>query len=284
MSLGQSLLNALRIRLVIKTFFQVIIFVLERATSNALSNFHRNGKLKPFSLFEFEFKNFETLVFTSYVARAFREFLVDSISEYNYVFLRDENNRGERIIHRWENVAVWLLRKLKDSGYSNIDRAFDYIVLAVMCLAYWYKGNIAASDLDQQLIGVSFISLLQLALEALSSVPQPEAEAHGEGSGEPQPEAEAHGEGSGEPQPEAEAHGEGSGEPQPEAEAHGEGSGEGSGEPQPEEGSVDVPLDAGTVRGVRRYRLRDTLEREISRQRRARSRYNLRETPARQER
>ena len=292
MTLGQSLFNALKGMKVFRYYFRVLIFVLESATSEALRGFQLDGRLKAFN--NIEFNNFEILVFTCYVTRALREFFYDSLANIECEFLEHENNQGERVIRTWDSLVEWILRKLRDSGYSNIDQAFDDIVLAVMCLAYLYDRDVQGNAIiRRRIIATTFINILQLALEALSSVqqpeanagegsgePQPEAEAHGEGSGEPQPEAEAHGEGSGEPQPEAEAHGEGSGEPQPEAEAHGEG----SGEPQSEEGSADVPLDAGTVRGVRRYRLRDTPEREISRQRRARSRYNLRETPARRER
>ena len=289
MTLGQSLFNALKGRKVFRYYFRALIFLLETATSEALRGFQLDGRLKAFN--NIEFNNFAILVFTCYVTRALREFLDDSSAHIEREFLEHENNQGERVIRTWDSLVEWILRKLRDSGYSNIDQAFDDIVLAVMCLAYLYDRDVQGYALiRRRIIATTFINLLQLALEALSSVQQPEANA-GEGSGEPQPEANA-GEGSGEPQPEANA-GEGSGEPQPEANA-GEGSGEpqpeaeahseGSGEPQPEEGSADVPLDAGTVRGVRRYRLRDTPEREISRQRRARSRYNLRETPARQER
>ena len=157
-----------------------------------------------------------------------------------------------------------------------------------------------------------------------SGEPQPEAMQFGEGSGEPQPEAMQFGEGILEPQPEAMQFGEGSGEPQPEAMQFGEGSGEpqpeamqfgeGSGEPQPEameigEGILEphseaeepatmtsversgarrrlagVPMDTDAVRGIKRYRLRETYERELSRYKNARRRYSLRNTEARQER
>ena len=157
-----------------------------------------------------------------------------------------------------------------------------------------------------------------------SGEPQPEAMQFGEGSGEPQPEAMQFGEGSGEPQPEAMQFGEGSGEPQPEAMQFGEGIlepqpeavqfGEGILEPQPEameigEGILEphseaeepatttsversgarrrlagVPMDTDAVRGIKRYRLRETYERELSRYKNARRRYSLRNTEARQER
>ena len=157
-----------------------------------------------------------------------------------------------------------------------------------------------------------------------SGEPQPEAMQFGEGSGEPQPEAMQFGEGSGEPQPEAMQFGEGILEPQPEAVQFGEGIlepqpeavqfGEGILEPQPEameigEGILEphseaeepatttsversgarrrlagVPMDTDAVRGIKRYRLRETYERELSRYKNARRRYSLRNTEARQER
>ena len=157
-----------------------------------------------------------------------------------------------------------------------------------------------------------------------SGEPQPEAVQFGEGSGEPQPEAVQFGEGSGEPQPEAVQFGEGILEPQPEAVQFGEGIlepqpeavqfGDGIAEPQPEaeeigEGILEhqpeaeepatrtsversgarrrltgVPMDTDAVRGVKRYRLRETYEREMARYKSARRRYDLRDTPTRQER
>ena len=270
MTLGQSLFNALKGKLIRTTFLLLIVRHLEYLMFDTVRQYHRTGIFHPF-------ENFDSFAFTSHVARGLNELLGDNFeSQQGFVVLAE--NSGVRVFRTWDTVVEALVGKLRFEGYSNIERAVDYIILAVMCLAFWNDMEFWMSEQDRQVKTLSFVNILQLALDALSSVPQPEAEAHGGGSGEPQPEAEAHGGGSGEPQPEAEAHGGGSGEPQPEAEAHGGG----SGEPQPEEGSADVPLDAGTVRGVRRYRLRDTPEREISRQRRARSRYNLRETPARQ--
>ena len=154
--------------------------------------------------------------------------------------------------------------------------------------------------------------------------PQPEAEEIGEGIAEHQPEAEEIGEGIAEHQPEAEEIGEGIAEHQPEAAELGEGIaehepeavqiGEWILEPQPEaeeigEGILEhqpeaeepatrtsversgarrrlagVPMDTDAVRGVKRYRLRETYEREMARYKSARRRYDLRDTPTRQER
>ena len=147
-------------------------------------------------------------------------------------------------------------------------------------------------------------------------------EALGEESGEPQREAEevedtvttTSAERSGQPQADlatvSDAIGEGSGEPQPEAAEFGEGTAEHHPEPmeisegilehQPEaeepatRRSVErsgtrrrlagVPMDTDAVRGVKRYRLRETYEREMARYKSARRRYGLRDTPTRQER
>ena len=126
--------------------------------------------------------------------------------------------------------------------------------------------------------------------------PQPEAAELGEGILEHQPEAAELGEGISEHEPEAVQFGEGILEPQPEAEEIGEG----ILEPQPaaEEPATmtsversgarrrltGVPMDTDAVRGVKRYRLRETYEREMARYKSARRRYDLRDTPTRQER
>ena len=121
-------------------------------------------------------------------------------------------------------------------------------------------------------------------------------DAIGEGSGEPQPEAAELGEGIAEHEPEAVQFGEGILEPQPEAEEIGEGILEH--QPEAEEPATmtsversgarrrltGVPMDTDAVRGVKRYRLRETYEREMARYKSARRRYDLRDTPTRQER
>ena len=125
---------------------------------------------------------------------------------------------------------------------------------------------------------------------------QPEAAELGEGILEPQPEAVQFGEVILEHQPEAVQFGEGILEPQPEAEEIGEGILEH--QPEAEEPATrtsversgarrrlaGVPMDTDAVRGVKRYRLRETYEREMARYKSARRRYDLRDTPTRQER
>ena len=267
MTLGQSLFNALKGKLIRIVFISLILSHLEQLINNTVQQYQQTGMFHPF-------RNFESIAFTSHVTRGLREVVDDSVPSSRY--LAYEDNRGVRIFRTWDTLVEELVGRLRRDGYSNIERAVDDIIFAVMCIAFWNYFMFMVSPEEQRISARTFANLLQLALDALSSEPQPGAVA-GEGSGEPQPGAVA-GEGSGEPQPGAVA-GEGSGEPQPGAVA-----GEGSGEPQPGEGIVDVPMVNETVRGVRRYRLRDTPERELSRQRRARSRYGLRDTPARRER
>ena len=256
MTLGQSLFNALKGKLIRTTFLLMIVWNLEDLAVETVRQYHQTGMVQPF-------KSLDSIVFTSHVARTLREVYDAGVRRRRYVEIND--NRGVPVFLTWETLVETIVTKLRRHGYSNIERAVDDIIFAVMCLAFWNDLQFMMSPPERRIRAISFVNLLQLALDALSSVPPPETNAAG-GSGEPQPEAEAHGGGSGEPQPEAEAHG------------------GGSGEPQPEEKAVDVPLYAGTVRGVRRYRLRDTPQRELSRQRRARSRYGLRDTPARRER
>ena len=111
---------------------------------------------------------------------------------------------------------------------------------------------------------------------------QPEAAQFGEGILEPQPGAVEVGEGILEPQPGAMEIGEGISEHQPEAEEPAtRTSVERSGTRRRLAG---VPMDTDAVRGIKRYRLRETYERELSRYKNARRRYSLRNTEARQER
>ena len=223
MSLGQSLFNALKGRLIVSAFLWLVIEYLRELTDEALTNYEENGMHHPF-------KTLESAVFTSDVVNSLKEIRDESTPEQE--FLEFENVHGVHNFCTWANLVDLLVERLRHKGYSNVDRAFDDIVLAMMFLAF---RDVLASTASA--IG-TLANLLQLAFEALSSNPEEEAGAAGEGSGEPQPEAEAQG----------------------------------------------VPMDAETVHRVRRYRLRDTPQRELSRQRRARSRYWLRDTPARRER
>ena len=267
MSLGHSLFTALKGKLIISAFLWLVISYLDDYTQEALWNYEQNEV-------QHSFNTLESAAFTWDAVGSLREIRGESINEPE--FLEFENVHGVRAFLSWANLVDLLVERLRHKGYSNVDRAFDDIVMAMMFLAFRDIFASAASEIG------TLANLLQLAFEALSSDPEEEeADGQGEGSGEPQPEADGQGEGSGEPQPEADGQGEGSGEPQPEAEAQGE---EGSGEPQPEEEAVDVPMEAERVRGVRRYRLRNTPQRELSRQRRVRSRYALRDTPARRDR
>ena len=256
MSLGQSLFNALKGRLIGSVFLLLAIGYLRKLTYEALLNYEQNGVHHPF-------ETIESAVFTSDVATILREIGDESTPEQEFLELEDVH--GVRAFCTWANLVDLLIERLRNKGYSTVDRAFDDIVLAMVFLAFWRGlgfGPLLVGHDDVETLA----NLFQLAFEALSSNLEEEAGAQGEGSGESRPEAEAQAEGSGEPRPEAEAQGEGSGEPQPEAEAQG------------------VPMDSETVHRVRRYRLRDTPQRELSRQRRARSRYRLRDTPARRER
>ena len=237
MSLGQSLFNALKGRLIVSAFLWLVIEYLRELTDEALTNYEENGMHHPF-------KTLESAVFTSDVVNSLKEIRDESTPEQE--FLEFENVHGVHNFCTWANLVDLLVERLRHKGYSNVDRAFDDIVLAMMFLAF---RDVLASTASA--IG-TLANLLQLAFEVLSSNPEEEAGAAGQGSGEPQPEAEAQG--------------------------------QGSGAPQPEEEAINVPMDAERVHRVRRYRLRDTPQRELSRQRRARSRYWLRDTPARRER
>ena len=242
-------------------FVWVVLWTLENMSLDAVWTYQRVGKFTPF-------ENFDSIAFSLHVARGLRGVLQRSTERQ--LFLEYQDNRGMRIFRTWDTVPDALIEKLRQNGYSNVDIASDDITLAVMCLAFWDDDEFKLSVLEQRVRVRTLICLLQLALNTLLSHPEeenPEAHGAGEGSGEPQPEPEAHGAG------------EGSGEPQPEPEAH--GAGEGSGEPQPEPEALNVPMNAEIVRDVRRYRLRDTPQREISRQRRVQHRYGLRNTSAR---
>ena len=238
MSLGQSIFNALRGKVIGSVFLWLVISYLDDFTNEALWNYEHGGTHQPF-------KTLESVVFIRDVVGSLREIRGGSVNELE--FLEFENVHGVRAFLTWANLVDLLVERLRHKGYSNVDRAFDDIVMAMMFLAFRDIFASAASEIG------TLANLLQLAFEALSSDPEEE---------------------------EAGVAGEGSGEPQPEAEAQGEG----SGEPQPEEEAINVPMDAERVRGVRRYRLRNTPQRELSRQRRARSRYALRDTPARWDR
>ena len=217
-----------------------------------------------------------TVRFFSVFCRIFQWYDKDPVAEE---FIYYTNQQGRRVPRTWADFLDVLYVAVQEEGFSlNLEESFAYLAHAVLCVACMDGEGLSmfVFSLDRYNVANWFIRIFFAALETslppslVNNVPdrepQPRAETLGEGSGEPQPRAETLGEGSGEPQPRAETLGEGSGEPQPRAETLGEG----SGEPQPR-----------TVRGVKRYRLRKTYEREMARRRRVGHLYGLRSTPAR---
>ena len=180
----------------------------------------------------------------------------------------------------WADILTTLDDRVRQEGFSrNPDATFERLAIAVSCL-FWWNGfydnpgmrrgpnNEIQWFVTRAEDGIcQFINTVSLGLDEYTPPPS---------VGEPQPVNETPGEGSGEPQPVNETPGEGSGEPQPVNETPGEG----SGEPQP---VASVPTNTERVRGATRYRLRETYQRERARRAMVRHRYNLRDTPAREE-
>ena len=177
-------------------------------------------------------------------------------TQNRYYQCRVIDDKGERVAITWAAILVALDDTVRREGFSNDPHAtFENLALAVLYLRYWGGGKARYRQTHADLNGLRFIRMVSLALEA----PSPP-------SLEPQP-------------------GEGSGEPQP-------------GEEDAADGAVTAGTDASgirnhmagvqmnteTVRGVKRYRLRETYERERARCKRVRDLHGLRSTPAREQR
>ena len=171
MSLGQSLFNALKGRLIRSLFLLIAVGYLQKLTYEALLNCERYGKLRPF-------ETIESAVFTLDVATVLNEIVDESPPEQEFLELEDVH--GVRAFCTWANLVDLLIERLRNKGYSTVDRAFDDIVLAMVFLSFWSGlgfGPLLVGHDDVETLA----NIFQLVFEAISSNLEEEAGAAGPG-------------------------------------------------------------------------------------------------------
>ena len=158
------------------------------------------------------------------------------------------DDKGEVVAITWADMLVALDDTVRREGFSDDPHAtFENLALAVLCLFCWGGHRAKYTQTHATLDAVQFIRMVSLALEA----PSPP-------SLEPQPGAE-------------------------------EDAADGAVTAGTDASGIrnhmaGVQMNTETVRGVKRYRLRETYERERARCKRVRDLHGLRSTPAREQR